>query len=373
MKNARCPRLSMLILALISALILTDCKDDPSIEPVTVQWEKDPAFDNSFGLMNASRRNDELNVLSSSVYFKDISPSSNSSLNYFRTGPYTGAGRFKFPATAGHYILTDLDKVVIRSANTVEIESTETAIDLKLLDPTFSQLEDIPWWQSECIGNTADGFILVPYHAVKDGHGVPTPYFLLARVTATDNVVTVEEKKLIQEDIVMGSVSVYTIQSFFNSFFVWMGGHTYKIDVEGSIKQVFDKGLNIFQSGDDLLAFARDFNAGNVDLYRSDNGGDTWSFVTNIDAGFLVDLHYCVINDRVVGYTKAQIFEIAITDHDYTITELDNEGLSLADITSISMADDQTVFITTLCNDFSDVCGGYFKPLKYFFDKKKQE
>jgi hypothetical protein len=152
-----------------------------------------------------------------------------------------------------------------------------------------------------------------------------------------------------------------------------MGPWTYKIETNGDIKKVSDKELNIFQAGNDLIAFAPDYHTGTVAVYKSVIGGDGWSKIVDIDLYFLPSLQFCEIDGRIIGYAKAQLFEISFTESSYHITELDNEGLSSADITSVSMADEETVFITSVCNSFSDVCGGYFKPLKNFFDKKKVE
>lgn len=152
-----------------------------------------------------------------------------------------------------------------------------------------------------------------------------------------------------------------------------MGERTYRIDTEGHIDLILEKTLNIFQIGDDLFAFAPNYNSELVDLYKSIDRGESWVFFGEIDEEVLVDLQYVTIHNKVVGYGKGQIFELEITDNNYSITELDNEGLGLADITSISLNDDDMVFITTRCNSFSVTCGAYYKPLEFFFDKKRIE
>jgi hypothetical protein len=149
---------------------------------LAVRWERDPGFDNSLGLMNASWRNGELNVLSPSVYLMDIHSSSEDARNYFSTGPYHKIGRIKFPVPAGFYVFTDVDKVVIRSASTVEVESTESIIDLKSLDPNFFEFEDIPYWVGESVGLNNSNFILVPYRTTKMITSFQHPFSFLHRL-----------------------------------------------------------------------------------------------------------------------------------------------------------------------------------------------
>ncbi|MDH5414737.1 MAG: hypothetical protein OEW87_11415, partial [Flavobacteriaceae bacterium] len=344
------------------------CKKDPiEITPEEIIWERYPLGNNEVGLMNSSSINNQLNAYTSHLFFKNISLSSlNTNINTFRMGIYDGMGRLKFPISQNYYAFTDLNKVVIRSSYSTEKQSVEKIIDLKSLDGNFFRLIDIPYWQGECMAISENNHLLVPYRALKNNHEIPTPYFALVKIISpeiTDDQLGIESVKLINQDIFPGIVNVYKIQTFFNRFFLLIGSWTYRIDTNGHIDRISESALNIFQLEHDLFAFAPNYNSGMVDFYKSSNQGESWESLGEMSEGILAELQYVLIDNKVVGYMKGQIFELDITDTNYSITELDNEGLGLADITSISLNDDNMVFITSQCNSFTDTCGAYYKPL----------
>lgn len=369
--NMECPTL---ILTIILLLVIGGCENETSdiVEEQKI-WERYEPINSEIGLMNSANRNGHLNAWSGGLFIKNIALSSiDTDLNIFHTGTYVGAGRLKFPIAQNYYVFTDFSKVNIRSALSTESQSVEKIIELESLDSNFIELIDIPYWQGECMAISENGFLLIPYWAAQSN----TPYFVLVEISSPeseDRQLEIESVKLINQDIFPGIVNLYHIQTFFDRFFLLMGERTYRIDTEGHIDLILEKTLNIFQIGDDLFAFAPNYNSELVDLYKSIDRGESWVFFGEIDEEVLVDLQYVTIHNKVVGYGKGQIFELEITDNNYSITELDNEGLGLADITSISLNDDDMVFITTRCNSFSVTCGAYYKPLEFFFDKKRIE
>lgn len=373
-------RSSSRFLLLCILISIGGCKKK-SVEPdiVKIKWERDQRIVNSLGLMNSSFSNNQLNVLAPTMFFKNLSRStSGPDPNSFRLSPYTGAGRLKFPVPEQYYAFTDVNKVIIRSASTVESESVEKIIDLKSLDPDFFALIDIPYWQSECMVINNNNFLLLPYKAVKNNYSVPTPYFMLTEIGVPgnrNNQIEIKSVKLIQKDILPGESNVFKLQTFYNYFFAVIGSYTYRIDTEGNLEQVSEKPLNIFRRNEELFAFAPNNNTGKAEFLKSPDQGKTWTLLgeIGINVNLLVNLQYTLIGNKVIGYQRGQLFQFESSGINYSLTEMENEGLGLAEITSVSMADEKTVFITSRCNTFTDICGGYYKPVDNFFVKKKAE
>jgi hypothetical protein len=356
-------------------LISGGCDNDPPGEPVDQGiWKKYQLLSTETGLMNSASLNGHLNAWSVESFVKDISFSTmDVGPDIYRTGPYAGTGRLKFPMAQNYFVFTDFNKVIIRSALTTESQSVEKIIDLKNVDGDFLELIDIPYWQGECMALSENGLLLIPYRAVQNGVQKNTPYFLLAKINSPeneDNELHIESIKLIRQDIFPGMMNINRIQTFFDCFYLWMGTWTYSLDADGQIDLIMDKPLNLLKIGSDLYAFAPNFNTGMVDLYKSTDQGSGWIHLGNLNEGILADLQYVSIHGSVIGFRKSQIYEVSITDTNYSISELDNKGLSLADITSVSLHDDNMVFVTSRCNSFTDTCGAYYKPLDLFFNKK---
>jgi hypothetical protein len=350
-----------------------NCTDEISIKEEKEIWKKTSLLSNDYGLMNSGFFDGSLCVLSPSVFYKNVFLKSDNYESLFRLEPYEGFGRFKFPVAKNFYVYSDANRVVVKSAFSSEINSVEKVINLKSIDPNFSHLIDVPYWQGECMAIN-DDFLLIPYKAVKNNWSVNTPYFVLVKINSSggrDTDFKITSVDLINEDIFPGTIDVYRIQSFYNYFFVVMGAWTFRIDFEGNIHKISDKTLNIFKFNDSLFAFAPNINTGNVIFFNSTDHGETWFPLGEINQPLLSSLSYVSINDSIIGYTKGQIFQFKWKNDSYSISELDNEGLSLADITSVTLTNEHIVFITSRCNSFSNSCGGYYKSLENFFDRKE--
>jgi hypothetical protein len=202
---------------------------------------------------------------------------------------------------------------------------------------------------------------------------VSTPRFALIKLQydISRAQVSIGDVQLITEDLFQGSAAVFRIQSFADYFFVVMNMQTYRIDQAGNIELVVTKPLQILNNRGALAAIAPNQNSGNVEYLTSDDLGKTWTVVGEFPVPEMAGFQYTIIGGELIGYDRSQIFHVKLSDTTYEIEELQNHGLAGGEISSISMPDDETVLITTMCNSFTTDCGGYIKPLADFFDPQE--
>jgi len=365
MKNSK--NVSIILLILILALA---CNKEGDILPYeTSKWQIFPSLSNEGSIMNGAFFHDEFIIISTDNFIRNLTVDSlETEPNYFRLGSYTGSGRLKFPLSQNYYIITDLNKIIVRSALSDENQSSEKIIDMKSIDNDFARFIDIPYWQGECVSINEDDYILLSYETENNGIGF-SPNFILAKIvppTNSNDQLEISEVKFIKNDFLPGSTSVYSISSYFSYFFAVCGANTFRIDTEGNIILVSQSSLNIFQKDELLYAFAANNNSGYVDFYESIDKGENWVFTGEIAQPSLFSFHYVLIKDHIIGYYGNQLFNIELAENNYTIRELDNEGLGQDDITSISFNNDNTVVLTSTCKGQSQSCGVFYKPMDDF-------
>lgn len=365
--------LTVIIVICLTAF-LSCKKTSGSTDPVVVKWEKYQGVSTSVGFMNSASIDGNFNLLGPASYYNSIGNVYEGKPPLtFNMGIFQGSGRFKFPVPDKYFVYTTDSRIIVRSAITTVAQSIETSVDMAALNAGFSQFIDIPYWQGECLSLNKDNYLLAPFRSVNNGNSVPTPYFELIKIrppATSDNELMIYSTTNIQNNVSAGEITVKRMQSFGSEFYVVMGAFTYRIDTLGAMTKVADKELNIFQKGSELFAFSPNSNTGKVEYLQSIDQGKSWLLLGAIPSELLVSLKYTTINKRLIGFTKGQIFLIELNGPSYSITELENSGLGLADITSINMCDAKTVFVSSHCNSFSGDCGGYYKPLEYFFYKK---
>lgn len=367
-------KISLLSILVVSITALISCKKSSGNTDPVVKWEKYQGVATSVGLMNSSNKDGNLNILGPSSYYNSIgNVYEGKAPLIFNMGIFPGSGRYKFPVPDKYFVYTTDSKIVIRSAATTPAQSIETSVDMTAMNAGFSQFLDIPYWQGECISLSKDNYLLVPSRSVNNGVSVPTPFFELVKIippVTNDYELRIYSTMNIQYNIAIGEMNVKRIQTFGSEFYIVMGAATYRMDTLGSMVKVADKELNILQKGSELFAFSPNFGTQKVEYLQSIDQGKSWLLLGNIPEDALVNFQYTTINNKIIGFTKGQIYLVELNGPSYAITELENDGLSLADITSISMADANTVFVTSHSNSFTNECGGYYKPLQYFFYKK---
>lgn len=349
-------------------------KSSGSPDPV-VNWEKYQGVTTSVGLMNSSNIDGNFTFLGPFSYYNAVGNvfDGNPPVQFNMIG-VAGNGKYKFPVSDKFYSYLTDSKIVLRSAVTTPAQSLETSVDMTAMNAGFSQFVDIPYWQGECFSLSKDNYMLVPFRSVVNGVSVPTPGFELLKIippVTKDTELRIYSTRTIQYTIFPGEVNLKRMQTFGSEFYVVMGNETYRIDTLGVMNKVADRELILFQKGTELFAFSPNTSTGKVDYLQSINQGQSWLLLGEIPVDLLASLQYTSIDGKLIGYTKGQLFLIELNGPNFLIAELDNSGLSLADITSISMADANTVFISSHSNGFTSDCGGYYKPLEYFFTRKK--
>ncbi len=363
---------------IILTVLLTNCgTEEPSLTPQDkIIWQAMPELTSSLGYMNSHSFNTGLEILGTSSFYKNVIFEAPGTQSAFPLGMYAGSGRLKFPIGRNFYVLTDTDKIIVRSVAGTTTTSIEKMIDLKALDENFSQLIDIPYWQGECMAISQEDYLLVAYQAVQNNNVKSTPSFALLQIQAplqNDGELNILSTRLIQNDIFPGATTVYRIQSFMNYFFVEMGPYTFRMDNQGKMEKVSDQRLNIFEYANTLYAFGYNLNSDSDEFYKSTNAGASWILLDELSLSTMAPMHFTSIDNKVVAYSVRHFITFEFSESSYTITQLDDEGLSTDYITSITLADNNCVVITMRCNELNDECGVYYKPLENFFEPKTND
>ena len=114
-----------------------------------------------------------------------------------------------------------------------------------------------------------------------------------------------------------------------------------------------------------MKVYKSDLSGKNPELIGTYNSGQ----VSNEDRrriGITFD-NLSSINDTIVLLEGESIFRLSMNDKTIKLFPLDNVGLIGTNVTSISLLDNSTVFVTTNCEARDKNCGGgYYKPLDKF-------
>ncbi len=261
-------------------------------------------------------------------------------------------------------------------------EEDALVLRMKDLDPGFIKFNQIVSQSGDQIGIDPKGNVLVPYSAPKSvGESKYTPNFLWLKTAVNDGKVEILEQKLIKEEFFDTWVSISTLKVFENFMRVTIGNKTFDFDQSGNMEQRFDSYSKSVQVGNEIITFAIEgFETPSLMVYKSDLSGKNneligtynSSQVSKEDRRLLGTLYDNIssINDVIVLIDRDSIFRLSMNDQSIRLLKLDNIGLVDTFITSISLIDNSTVFITSSCYDVVNInCGGFYKPLDKFFTK----
>lgn len=261
-------------------------------------------------------------------------------------------------------------------------EEDALVLRMKDLDPGFIKFNQIVSQSGDQIGIDPKGNVLVPYSAPKSvGESKYTPNFLWLKTAVNDGNVEILEQKLIKEEFFDTWVSISTLKVFENFMRVTIGNKTFDFDQSGNMEQRFDSYSKSVQVGNEIITFAIEgFETPSLMVYKSDLSGKNneligtynSSQVSKEDRRLLGTLYDNIssINDVIVLIDRDSIFRLSMNDQSIRLLKLDNIGLVDTFITSISLIDNSTVFITSSCYDVVNInCGGFYKPLDKFFTK----
>jgi hypothetical protein len=262
-------------------------------------------------------------------------------------------------------------------------EEDALVIKMKDLDPLFSGFNQIVSGDGDQIGIDTKGHVLVPYDSPKSpGVSKYTPNFLWLKTAIIDGKVEILEQKLIKEEFFDGWVSIWNFKVFENFMRVTIGNKTFDFDQNGNMELRFESYTKSVQVGNEIITFSSGGNETSpLKVYKSDLSGKNPELigtynsnqVSKEDRRRIEDYfdNISSISDTIVLIERESIFRLSMNDKTIKLFPLDNVGLIGTFITSISLIDNSTVFVTSSCGTSDINCvGGYYKPLDKFLPQK---
>lgn len=231
-------------------------------------------------------------------------------------------------------------------------------ISMESLDPLFATFDSPYYNLGACFGLNEKNQCLIPYltYDTASVHNIvkDEPSFYLANLVINNtglNVDTLSCVKIDKEDDWGGVISIFTTD---DHFYVACDKKTVKIGENGDVATSFEGSLfRIFQYHNKLYALSY------YNLYVSSDEGLTWAPIQEIDS-YLVNISYEIMEGKLIGYSKGQLFHFEIDDTGFTqINELMNDGIEDYQITSISKLGSM-VYVTTLSGVFSKSFEDFF-------------
>ncbi|WP_158856091.1 hypothetical protein [Lunatibacter salilacus] len=252
------------------------------------------------------------------------------------------------------------------------------------LDPDFRNFQYIYLTPGgEQISIDTKGNVLVPYNSSKDGRRKYTPDFLWLKTGIIEGEVKILEQKLIKEEYFDEFVSIWFLKVFDNFTRVTIGYKTFDIDLNGNIELRFDHLTKSVQVGNEIITFAIEglrFRNYPLLVYKSDILGKNNELIGTYDLSQFSHSHSSLlgsvfhniynINGIIVVAGGDSIYRLAMDDQAIAFTELDNLGLEDTNITSISLINNSTVFVTSFEATGQKNWGGFSKSLENFFTEK---
>lgn len=262
-------------------------------------------------------------------------------------------------------------------------EEDALVIKMKDLDPGFIDFKQIVSGYGDQIGIDSKCHVLAPYDSPKSvGVSKYTPNFLWLKTTVTIGKVEILEQKLIKEEFFDDWVSIWGIKVFENFMRVTIGNKTFDFDQKGNMELRFESSTKSVQVGNEIITFEADgWETFSIKVYKCDLSGKNPELIGDYNSSQVSkeDLrrignsfdNLSSINDTIVLIEGESIFRISMNDQTIRLFPLDNVGLIGTNITSISLLDNSTVFVTTSCEASKKNCGGgYYKPLDKFLTSK---
>ena len=259
----------------------------------------------------------------------------------------------------------------------------EDALVIKMteLDREFIDIRQHVYGYGDQIGIDSKGNLLIPYNSFKSLELFKYT-FLWLKTTVTNGKVEILEQKLIKEDFFETGGSIWGIKVFENFMRVSIGNKTFDFDQNGNMELRFESYTKSVQVGNEIITFVADgWETFSIKVYKSDLSGKNPELIGDYSSGQVSkeDLkrigdffdNIFSINDTIVLIEGDSIFRLSMNGQSIRLLPLDNVGLIGTFITSISLIDNSTVFVTTGCEASDKNCvGGYYKPLDKFLPKK---
>ena len=373
-----------ILLVLFSTCLIWTNSCEPVEEPLSApKWEKVNGFEE--GLFDAREIDGKLYAASWTRIYPDASlqgPNDFVDLSPFLEAmyPYKLPISDKLVAVMNHTSLTILPTTDPSPENAL-------VLTMKDIDPEFLEYNLGGNANDDELVIYPDGSVIVPYRS-KNERGIKnTPDFLWVRTEVVGGKVVLLETKLIKEELFDQSVAVNHMNGFDSFTRVAIGDRTFDIDATGNLELRFEQFSKSVQVGDEILTFAITSPFENTvhQVYKSDLLGKNNQLIGTYDASNMAKWDNLVLSQSssnlysVDGIIIVQygwsLYKLSMDGQRITLTELENNGLENGNITSITLLNDSTVFVTAVCsnNGVFYNCGGFTKSLENFFKLKETQ
>lgn len=348
-------------------------------EEVPVIWKQSLSFPE--GLIHAKEINGKLYAAAKTRIYSDATIwgiNKNFDLRPFLPDNFL----YRLPLSDQLMATIDSDELILMPIGK-PFEEDALVIKMKDNDPLFSDFKQIVSQSGDQIGIDSKGHVLVPYGAPKSlGVSKYTPNFLWLKTAIIDGKVEILEQKLIKEEFFDNWVSIRTLKVFEDFMRVTIGNKTFDFDQSGNMAVSFESYTKSVQVGNEVITFAfEEFETFYLKVYKSDLFGKNpeligtynSSQISKEDQRLLGTLYDNItnINDVIILIDRDSIFRLSMNDQSIRLIKLDNIGLIDTFITSITLINNSTVFVTTSCYDLDNInCGGFYKPLDKFLTQK---
>jgi hypothetical protein len=348
-------------------------------QEVPVVWKQSLSFPE--GLIHAKEINGKLYAASKTRIYSEATIWGIN--KYYDLSPFLPDNfLYRLPLSDQLMATIDSDELILMPIGK-PFEEDALVINMKDLDPGFYDFKQIVSGYGDQIGIDSKGHVLVPYGAPKSpGVSKYTPNFLWLKTAVIDGKVEILEQKLIKEEFFDDWVSIWGLEVFENFMRVTIGNKTFDFDQNGNMEVRFESYTKSVQVGNEIITFAGDgWETFPLEVYKSDLSGKNPELIGTYNTGQVskedrrrIGITFdnlSSIRDTIVLIEGQSIFRLSMNDQTIRLFPLENIGLIGTNITSISLLDNSTVFVTTNCEAGGSNCGGgYYKPFDKFLTQK---
>jgi hypothetical protein len=270
--------------------------------------------------------------------------------------------QYKFPISNNFFIqyqvanssFSPKDRLWFAPSMNATWANSAISFSIKDIDPTYIQMAFIPFWRGECIAINNNDQALIPYYGSSPGSTHPNLRLALVDIKVSTNDLFTAIDTLKTKIIKLYNLNqdqAILVQSLGNDFFFTTNTKTYRINSEGIIAGIYDYHFyDLIEKQDTAYMTGYDFELMQREWSYSVNNGETWNKVLKVTDEY-EQLNYVVIDNRIIAYWRAQLFEFKTSLDGVEIVELDNDGLEGKQITSIAKYKDK-VFVSSLSGVF---------------------
>lgn len=360
-------KIKSLWIILVSTSFFFSCTEDSDLVKNSgdTAWSKAIGFDEA--IINSAYLNEKLYLMGSNSFFADAK----------LTTPNTPFYYDKFISRPGWQKLPISDKILITKSELNIFffsvsnlnDQNKVEINTKEIDPDFMKFEEIPSYQGESMGVTENGTVLVPYRAAISGIAENNPRFIIIKTSSSSGKIEITETKVLKPNILFTYDQVLAITSFSNFFVANIGGSIVKINENGEITDLGNfNSYKTVKINSEILSFGLNNSKNELTFFKSDLNGNNRREISKFPLEDPMNtVQLSSIDNKIIGFSGDKIYVIEVEPNRLKISELVNTKLEGGFISSITMADSNTVLVTAACHI---ICGGFSKPLETFFETK---